>query len=107
MGESTSPFAKMVNVRLTQVRLFITGAKTASGMVRVALTHNCAETIVDTTDSPYSFFHSLITRTFKYRLADGAYDHLVDGAIDRVIGEWKLVKTEDTFTLGPVYNVVY
>ncbi|CAN9474366.1 unnamed protein product [Alternaria alternata] len=102
LSESTSPFAKMANVRLTRVRLFVPGAKTASGMLRVALTHNGTETIVDTTDAPYSFFHSPISRTFKYRLTDGAFDSSVDGAVDGVIGVRKAAKTEDAFTLvGP------
>jgi hypothetical protein len=102
MAEAASPFDNKANVRLTKVRLFVPGAKTASGMLRVTLTHNGAETVVDTDDAPYSFFHSPVTRAFRYRLADGAFGPAVDGAVDGDIGDGKPADKEDVFALvGP------
>ena len=47
MTESADPFASKSNVRLTKVRLFVTGTKTAGGVLRTNLTHNGPETILE------------------------------------------------------------
>ncbi len=83
MSEAQHPFANRSNVRITTVRLFVTGAaQTANGFLSAKLTHNGAETIVDAANQQFQFYHNPLTREFRYRLAAGDFEPGVDGTVD-------------------------
>ncbi|KAK4194356.1 hypothetical protein QBC40DRAFT_319967 [Triangularia verruculosa] len=83
LSEAQHPFAGKSNVRVTAVRLFVTGgARTASGFLSAKLTHSGAETIVDAADRQFQFYHNPITREFRYRIAAGEFEPAVDGTVD-------------------------
>jgi hypothetical protein len=83
LSEAQHPFAGKSNVRVTAVRLFVTGgARTASGFLSAKLTHSGAETIVDAAGRQFQFYHNPITREFRYRIAAGEFEPAVDGTVE-------------------------
>ena len=87
----------MSDVRLTRVRCFLPGAKTADGLLHITLTHMGDEALVDPRKKQMEFSHSTIPVDFKYQLRSGRYD--VAGTRDGIIG--KLKDREQYSLVGP------
>ncbi|HLM66202.1 MAG TPA: hypothetical protein VK358_01685, partial [Longimicrobium sp.] len=71
-----NPFAGFADVRVTRVRLWLTGAKVTGGSaggspVHVNLTHTGRETIVDVQGNPFAFSHPPVTKAFIFDAVDG------------------------------------
>ncbi|KAG0152655.1 hypothetical protein PDIDSM_1135 [Penicillium digitatum] len=95
--DGPSPFRGMSDVRLTRVRCFLPGAKTADGLLHITLTHMGDEALVDPRKKQMEFSHSTIPVDFKYQLRSGRYD--VAGTRDGIIG--KLKDREQYSLVGP------
>lgn len=90
----SQPFAGLANVRLTTVRVYVEGASTANGALRVSIMHGGYETIVSPDNVAMSFIHKPLSVTFQYALA--APNGI---AIDGTIGD---TTADDNFALiGP------
>jgi hypothetical protein len=67
-GDSMNPFARMANVRVKQVRVWIDGVKTADNQVRVHISHLGKEEIVSQSGEVFSFTHEPVNKPFIYKL---------------------------------------
>ncbi|KAI9044753.1 uncharacterized protein KD926_011723 [Aspergillus affinis] len=73
-----------VDIRLTNVRCFIDGAKTDTGFLDLNLLHTGQEAIVDETGTAHTFDHQPVVTNFRYVIEDK--DHTGPGTVDGVIG---------------------
>ncbi|MCR8842474.1 hypothetical protein NQ117_02150 [Paenibacillus sp. SC116] len=64
-------FAKMANVRVRLVRVWIDGAKTANNQLRVHLTHSGDEEITSQSGEVFAFSHAPVSKPFFYHLDTG------------------------------------
>lgn len=74
-----SPFADWSNVRISTARPWVVGAKTTSGNLTVAITHNGAEGFADLSNNLMWFTHEPITATFKFQINNNAILRDSDG----------------------------
>ncbi|WP_146157529.1 hypothetical protein [Enhygromyxa salina] len=74
-----SPFAGLANIRLTDVRARIEGARTSDNRLYVRIEHSGAEVIVGRDGQSRSFHHAPVAVVFRYRLDTGAIE--IDGTI--------------------------
>ncbi|MEU8569597.1 hypothetical protein AB0C51_14770 [Streptomyces pathocidini] len=65
-GRDTSPFAGMANVRVTRVRVWMKGAKTADDRLQIRIRHIGEEDIVSADGEVFGFVHESINKTFIY-----------------------------------------
>ncbi|KAL7948200.1 hypothetical protein V8C42DRAFT_342259 [Trichoderma barbatum] len=86
-------FAGMADIRLTKVRIFFTGAKTAAIVenangkkhtLHVTLTHMGDEVLSTTSGAKFKFSHAALNVAFKYILEDGTYTG--PGTLPGIIG---------------------
>ncbi|PLB46178.1 hypothetical protein P170DRAFT_458304 [Aspergillus steynii IBT 23096] len=72
-----------VDIRLTNVRCFIDGAKTDTGFLDLILVHTGQEAIVDEVGTTHMFDHQPVTINFRYVIQDK--DHTGPGTVDGVV----------------------
>jgi len=75
-----NPFAGKANVRLTKVRVWVTGAKTRNNNLQIKITHNGHEKIISKEGETYVFAHESINRIFEYSLVNKELP-IIDGDI--------------------------
>ncbi len=70
-SKAETPFAGMADVRLTRVRVWLTGAQTGDQQLAVYLTHLGEETIVNRQNKPIDFIHSEVGTRLVYKTNTG------------------------------------
>ncbi|KAL4261751.1 hypothetical protein AB1N83_007085 [Pleurotus pulmonarius] len=83
--KADNPFAGFADVRLSNVRVYLEGAKTGDGDLLVSIEHFGKDTMVNTMGEAYRFTHNPLYFKFQYALATGAI--LVDGDIEDVVAK--------------------
>ena len=73
-----------VDIRLTNIRCFIDGAKTDTGFLDLLQVHTGQVAIVDETGTAHTFDHQPVVTNFRYVIADK--DHTKLDTVDGVIG---------------------
>lgn len=73
-SKADSPFSDMADVRIDEIRIWVTGAKTSDNQLSVRIVHTGSETIVSAVSDRYVFKHEPVTKPFKYDLKKAETD---------------------------------
>ncbi len=103
---TTGPFVNLANVRLTAVRVYVRGAKTTNGDLKLTVIHTGKEKIVNSSNKVFSFQHNAIPKAFHYVIPKSdsdPIDILVDGTFNiTASGETDLLALVGPFTFWHV-----
>lgn len=93
-----NPFAGNADVRVSNVRVYLEGAKTADNILRLTIQHMGDENMVTVYNEKRHFTHNRLVFAFEYNLKTGAV--LVDKFVDGENSEYALPGPFATWRIG-------